>query len=252
MFSSGRTCMGEAAPTRLGRDTVPRPRAINIRLRPNNFNRDNGIDIPDFWMTTICRHDTHGAAANAARPTTARETANADQPITVRESASASRPTTAREIASARQPITAQPIQRTNRKPDLCASAAASQSRHGRSEWANRKRGRTVPPNLAAGYIYPHSQRHRITWQSVAVAPIARQMGILANDNGNNNDNNLKEWVNDRTCESDCMCRVDSIHCSIHIHGAVHLQTVGERLAASNGLAWEGSRTEWQGNNSLL
>ena len=82
---------------------------------------DNGIDIPDFWMTTIRRHDTHGAATNAARPTTARETANASQPIMARESASASRPITARETASARQPITARPIQRTNRKPDLRA-----------------------------------------------------------------------------------------------------------------------------------
>ena len=27
--------------------------AINIRLNPNNFNRDNGIDIPEFWMRIL-------------------------------------------------------------------------------------------------------------------------------------------------------------------------------------------------------
>jgi len=32
--------------------------AINIRLKPDNFNRDNGIDIPEFWIRTIRRHDT--------------------------------------------------------------------------------------------------------------------------------------------------------------------------------------------------
>ena len=37
--------------------------AINIRLNPNNFNRDNGIDIPKFWMRTIRRHDTRRPAS---------------------------------------------------------------------------------------------------------------------------------------------------------------------------------------------
>ena len=48
--------------------------AINIRLHPNNLNRDSGIDIPDFWMNTIRRHNTHstgekaGASLNQSRP----------------------------------------------------------------------------------------------------------------------------------------------------------------------------------------
>ena len=37
--------------------------AINIRLNPNNFNRYNGIDIPEFWMRTIRRHDTRRPAS---------------------------------------------------------------------------------------------------------------------------------------------------------------------------------------------
>ncbi|XP_030849793.1 uncharacterized protein LOC115927720 [Strongylocentrotus purpuratus] len=37
--------------------------AINIRLNPNNFNKDNGIDIPEFWMRTIRRHDTRRPAS---------------------------------------------------------------------------------------------------------------------------------------------------------------------------------------------
>ena len=27
--------------------------AIHIRLHPNNFNRDNGIEIPEAWMPTM-------------------------------------------------------------------------------------------------------------------------------------------------------------------------------------------------------
>ena len=37
--------------------------AINIRLNPNNFNRDNGIDIPKCWIRTIRRHDTRRPAS---------------------------------------------------------------------------------------------------------------------------------------------------------------------------------------------
>ena len=48
--------------------------AIQIRLHPNNINRDNGIDIPEEWLPTIRRHDppsaTNGdAARSAATPT---------------------------------------------------------------------------------------------------------------------------------------------------------------------------------------
>ena len=32
--------------------------AIHIRLHPNNFNRDRGIDIPEAWIPTIKQHDS--------------------------------------------------------------------------------------------------------------------------------------------------------------------------------------------------
>ena len=104
--------------------------------------------------------------------TTARETANASQLITARESASASRPITARETASARQPTTARPIwQRTNRKPDL--HAVRQPANHdttdrngpigsGAPASGRPKRGRTVPPNPAAGYIPPFATSPQI------------------------------------------------------------------------------------------
>ncbi|KAL9961738.1 hypothetical protein ACROYT_G030742 [Oculina patagonica] len=31
--------------------------AIDIRLHPNNINRDNGIEIPEAWMPTIKKHN---------------------------------------------------------------------------------------------------------------------------------------------------------------------------------------------------
>ena len=30
--------------------------AIQIRLHPNNINRDNGIEIPEAWMPTLRKH----------------------------------------------------------------------------------------------------------------------------------------------------------------------------------------------------
>ena len=30
--------------------------AVNIRLHPNNINRDSGIEIPEAWMPTIKQH----------------------------------------------------------------------------------------------------------------------------------------------------------------------------------------------------
>ena len=42
--------------------------AIQIRLHPNNINRDNGIDIPEEWLPTIRRHAPPSAAnGDAAR-----------------------------------------------------------------------------------------------------------------------------------------------------------------------------------------
>ncbi len=32
--------------------------AIQIRLNPNNINRDSGIEIPEAWMPTIKKHNT--------------------------------------------------------------------------------------------------------------------------------------------------------------------------------------------------
>ena len=36
--------------------------AIQIRLHPNNINRDNGIDIPEEWLPTIRRHEPPSVA----------------------------------------------------------------------------------------------------------------------------------------------------------------------------------------------
>ena len=35
--------------------------AINIRLHPNNINRESGIDIPEAWMPTIKKHNKRRA-----------------------------------------------------------------------------------------------------------------------------------------------------------------------------------------------
>ena len=35
--------------------------AINIRLHPNNINRDSGIEIPEAWMPTIKKHNNRRA-----------------------------------------------------------------------------------------------------------------------------------------------------------------------------------------------
>ena len=37
--------------------------AIHIRLHPNNINRDNGIEIPEAWMSTIKKHNNKHAAS---------------------------------------------------------------------------------------------------------------------------------------------------------------------------------------------
>ena len=44
--------------------------AIQIRLHNNNINRDNGIDIPNVWLSVIQRHATHRSepARNSAPP----------------------------------------------------------------------------------------------------------------------------------------------------------------------------------------
>ena len=42
--------------------------AIQIRLHPNNINRDNGIEIPEAWMPTIRKHSwEHSDLGTAAR-----------------------------------------------------------------------------------------------------------------------------------------------------------------------------------------
>ncbi|KAL9980999.1 hypothetical protein ACROYT_G009651 [Oculina patagonica] len=43
--------------------------AIQIRLHPNNINRDSGIEIPEAWMPTIKKHNTR----RTERPRTLRE-----------------------------------------------------------------------------------------------------------------------------------------------------------------------------------
>ena len=35
--------------------------AINIRLLPDNINRDSGIEIPEAWMPTIKKHNNRRA-----------------------------------------------------------------------------------------------------------------------------------------------------------------------------------------------
>ena len=35
--------------------------AIQIRLQPNNINRNSGIEIPDAWMPTIKKHSNRRA-----------------------------------------------------------------------------------------------------------------------------------------------------------------------------------------------
>ena len=41
--------------------------AIQIRLHPNNINRDSGIDIPEEWLPTIRRHAPPAATASSDR-----------------------------------------------------------------------------------------------------------------------------------------------------------------------------------------
>ena len=42
--------------------------AIQIRLHPNNINRDSGIDIPEAWLPTIRRHAPPAATGGGAVP----------------------------------------------------------------------------------------------------------------------------------------------------------------------------------------
>ena len=45
--------------------------AIQIRLHPNNINRDNGIEIPEAWMLTIRKHSwEHSDVGTANRRAT--------------------------------------------------------------------------------------------------------------------------------------------------------------------------------------
>ena len=45
--------------------------AINIRLQPNNINRESGIEIPEAWIPTIKKHN--------CRSTTKRTNNNEDE-----------------------------------------------------------------------------------------------------------------------------------------------------------------------------
>ena len=42
--------------------------AIDIRLNPNNINRDNGAEIPEAWMPTFKNHESQRCAASQRTP----------------------------------------------------------------------------------------------------------------------------------------------------------------------------------------
>ena len=42
--------------------------AINIRLLPDNINRDSGIEIPEAWMPTIKKNTTTGEPCDSGPP----------------------------------------------------------------------------------------------------------------------------------------------------------------------------------------
>ena len=45
----------------IDRDPYYYMRRVNIRLHPNNINRDSGIEIPEAWMPTIKKHNNRRA-----------------------------------------------------------------------------------------------------------------------------------------------------------------------------------------------
>ena len=72
--------------------------AIRIRLRPNNINRNSGLEIPEAWMPTATNYahdDRRAAKERTAERTTHRNsedrnaliTAVENQPITAEHSA---------------------------------------------------------------------------------------------------------------------------------------------------------------------
>ncbi|KAL9972272.1 hypothetical protein ACROYT_G018555 [Oculina patagonica] len=60
--------------------------AIQIRLHPNNINRDSGIEIPEAWMPTIKKHNTRTERQRTPEGTTAHQNSeNRNAPITAVE-----------------------------------------------------------------------------------------------------------------------------------------------------------------------
>ena len=43
--------------------------AIHIKLRPNNISRDNGIEIPEAWMSTIKQHNSRSVPQRTTQET---------------------------------------------------------------------------------------------------------------------------------------------------------------------------------------
>ncbi|KAL9979688.1 hypothetical protein ACROYT_G017388 [Oculina patagonica] len=61
--------------------------AIQIRLHPNNINRDSGIEIPEAWMPTIKKHNTRRTERQRTpeRTTAHRNSEDRNAPITAVE-----------------------------------------------------------------------------------------------------------------------------------------------------------------------
>ncbi|XP_041483471.1 uncharacterized protein LOC121430261 [Lytechinus variegatus] len=95
--------------------------AIQIRLHPNNVNRDNGIDIPEEWLPTIRRH---------APPTTARSSPVDRPPTSASNPISFCTATAVHSSTSANCPLStptaADGFSPTSASPTAIAPSAAS------------------------------------------------------------------------------------------------------------------------------